>query len=148
MCGSVKKTACFFLYDVHCTLIIHIVYISTLCKICVFKDMLKMKFSSPIVSGNCCSMLEESRRSSRDSHPDMSASRLSILFLARSRQRSCLSFPIDYSERPRELTESHTLFNGYITFHENCVGFMGPLKIDLNYFIYIYFLVHNNSGGY
>lgn len=83
---SVKKTACvFFLYDVHCTLIIHIVYISKLCKICVFKDVLKMKLSSPIVSGNCCSMLEESRRSSRDSHPEMSASRLSILFLARSR---------------------------------------------------------------
>lgn len=42
----------------------------------------------PIVSGRCCSMLEDSSRSSKDSQPETSVSNVSMRFLARSKYRN------------------------------------------------------------
>lgn len=50
----------------------------------------------PMVSGSCCNMLEDSSRSSKASQPEMSASSVSMRFLARSKYRSWRSFPKDW----------------------------------------------------
>lgn len=42
----------------------------------------------PIVSGRCCSMLEDSSRSSKDSQPEISVSNVSMRFLAKSKYRN------------------------------------------------------------
>ena len=50
---------------------------------------------SPIESGNCCNILDDSKRSSRASHPEMSMSTVSILFFDISRYTNIFNFPID-----------------------------------------------------
>lgn len=56
----------------------------------------------PIVSGRCCSMLEDSSRSSKDSQPETSVSNVSMRFLARSKYRNWRSFPKDCSREGEE----------------------------------------------
>lgn len=63
------------------------------------------ELSSPMESGSCCNMLEERRRSSSPSQPEMSRSTVSILFFDTSRYTSCFNFPIDLIARETELLE-------------------------------------------
>lgn len=53
----------------------------------------RLRLHVPILSGRCCSMLEESSRSSKASHPEISVSSVSIRFLAKSKYRNWRSFP-------------------------------------------------------
>jgi len=60
-------------------------------------------------SGSCCNILDDNRRSSSPSHPDMSKSTVSILFFDTSRYTSCFNFPIDLKGRYKALLEqTHT----------------------------------------
>lgn len=67
-------------------------------------------FSLPIESGSCCSMLDDSSRSSRASHPDISRSILSILFFDISKYISCFSLPIGLMtpQKNKLVDQSHT----------------------------------------
>ncbi len=72
----------------------------------------RMCLCVPIVSGRCCSMLEDSSRSSKASQPEISVSSVSIRFLAKSKYRNWRSFPSDCSgkgegEREEQLNDKN-----------------------------------------
>ncbi len=61
----------------------------------------------PIVSGRCCSMFEDNSRSSKASQPEISASSVSMRFLAKSKYRNWRSFPNDCSREEKERKRQH-----------------------------------------